>query len=286
MQELGIGSGRIELMHRLNHAWRVVGTGISFAVFGIGGLLLRVLIFPTLQWYVRDPLRQRHVARRWVQRSFVVFIALMRRLGVLTWELHGGERLHRKGLLILTNHPTLIDVVFLVSLLPNANCVVKSAAARNPFFRGPVQACGYIANDDSTGLIDDCIAAVHAGDNLVIFPEGTRSTPGQPLRLQRGAARIAIRGGLNVTPVRIDCTPPALTKGQKWYRVPPRRFHVRIDVGSDLPTAPFLVNKNTVSETLMARQLTKYLTDYFSGVALHASVGTGNQGAHHLIAGA
>ena len=134
--------------------------------------------------------------------------------------------LQRNGLLILANHPTLIDVVLLVSLLPNADCVVKHAVARNPFMRGPVRAAGYVANSDGAGLVDDCIAAVHAGGNLVIFPEGTRTEPGQPLRLQRGAANIAVRGRLDITPVRITCTPLTLTKGQKWYRVPSRRFHV------------------------------------------------------------
>jgi 1-acyl-sn-glycerol-3-phosphate acyltransferase len=221
-----------------------------------------------------------------VRRSFAGHIELMRRLGVLTWEVHGGERLQRAGLLVLANHPTLIDVEFLVSLLPNADCVAKAAVARNPFFRSPVRACGYIVNDGATALIDDCIAAVRAGGNLVIFPEGTRSAPGQPPRLQRGAAHIAVRGGLNITPVRIDCSPPTLTKGQKWYRIPPRRFHVRIEVGEDLAIGPYLTQHGAPSENLAARRLTEYLTHYFFGKALHASVGTGNQGADRLFAGA
>jgi len=276
---------RPKFAQRLNYSWRVVATGISFAAFGIGGLLLRVLIFPPLHWCVRDPLHRQRIARRWVQRSFVLFIELMRRLGVLTWEVHGRERLQREGLLILANHPTLIDVVFLVSLLSNTNCVVKSAAARNPFFRGPVRACGYIANGDSMGLIDDCIAAVRAGDNLLIFPEGTRSVPGQSLRLQRGAAHIAVRGKLNITPVRIDCTPPTLTKGQKWYRISPRRFHVRIEVGSDFAIGSFLIGEKPARESLIVRQLTEYLRDYFSGAVSHASVGARTQSAHHFLVG-
>ena len=93
----------------------------------------------------------------------------------MTYQIEGGERLQRDGLLVLANHPTLIDVVCLISLLPNADCVVKRAVARNPFMRGPVRAAGYISNDDGAGLVDDCVAAVHAGGTLVIFPEGTRS---------------------------------------------------------------------------------------------------------------
>ena len=161
-------------------------------------------------------------------------------------------------------HPTLIDVVCLISLLPNADCVVKRAVACNPFMRGPVRAAGYISNDDGAGLVEDCIAAVRAGGSLVIFPEGTRSVPGKPLRLQRGAANIAVRGELDVTPVHIRCSPETLGKGQKWYRVPPRRFHVRIEVGEAIQIHPFLVDTPTSKgDALAARRLTDHLTHYF-----------------------
>ena len=245
----------------LGRAWRVLATGASFAAFGLGGLLLGALIFPLLL-LVPEP---RPLARRLVQRSFAMHVWLMRVLGVMTWEVVGRERLQRDGLLILANHPTLIDVVLLVSLLPNATCVVKRQVASNPFMRGPVRASGYIANDDGVGLVDDCIAAVRAGSNLVIFPEGTRTVPGQALRLQRGAANIAVRGRLDITPVRVTCTPPTLVKGQKWYRVPSRRFHIRIEVGEDLPIAPFLVDADGIAQgdVLVARRLTDYLTRYF-----------------------
>ncbi|MGB3394454.1 MAG: lysophospholipid acyltransferase family protein [Stenotrophomonas sp.] len=247
---------------RLNHAWRVLGTGLSFLAFGVGGLL-GGLLFPLLL-LIGDCQRRQCVSRRLVQRSFAAHVGIMRKLGVLTWEISGRERLQRDGLLILANHPTLIDVVLLVSLLPNADCVVKQAVARNPCMRGPVRATGYIANDDGVGLVDDCIAAVHAGGNLVIFPEGTRSVPGQPPKLQRGAANIAVRGGLDITPVRITCTPPTLSKGQKWYRVPSRRFHVQVEVGEDIPIAPFLTEAGTPrGEALAARRVTDHLTRYF-----------------------
>ncbi len=248
---------------RLNHGWRVLATGISFAAFGVGGLLLGGLLLPLLL-LIRCPRRQRALARRLVQLSFAGHIGLMHRLGVLTYEIHGRERLQRRGLLVLANHPTLIDVVFLVSLLPNADCVVKRAVACNPFMRGPVRAAGYIANDDGAGLVDDCIAAVRAGGTLVIFPEGTRSVPGQPSRLQRGAANIAVRGGLDITPVHITCVPATLGKGQKWYLVPSRRFHVRIEVGEDIAIAPFLAQAGTPKgEALAARHVTDHLTHYF-----------------------
>lgn len=247
---------------RFNHAWRIVGTAISFAVFGLGGLLLGLLVFPLLRLFVRDPVRQGRIARALIRRSFAGHIGLMHRLGVLSYELHGLERLDRRGLLVLANHPTLIDVVFLVSLIPQADCVVKARLLANPFTRWPVKATGYICNHSGAGLVEDCIRTVHSGRNLVIFPEGTRTPRGELLGpLQRGAANIAVRGRTDVTPVLVTCQPRTLAKGEKWYRVPSRRFHVRIEVLPDIPVAPFL--DGAASEALAARHLSESLDHFF-----------------------
>lgn len=259
MREAGPATAASGLLRR---GWRIVATGLSFAAFGLGGVLLWALAFPLLQLCVRDALRRQRRARRLVQRSFATHIELMRVLGVLTYEIRGRERLQREGLLILANHPTLIDVVFLIAQLPNADCIVKSSLARNLFTRGPVRATGYVCNDDGAALVDDCIAAVRAGSNLVIFPEGTRSRRDAPLRLQRGAANIAVRGQLNITPVRISCQPMTLGKGEKWYRVPARRFHIVVDIQPDLAIAPWL--DGAPGEAMAARQLTDHLTHYFA----------------------
>ncbi len=257
----------------LDRGWRVIGTGLSFAAFGLGGLLLRVLVFPMMRLLTRDKSELERRARAMIRISFAVHIGIMCRLGVMTCEIRGLERLHRRGLLVLANHPTLIDVVLLVSRLPNADCVVKSKLANNPFTRGPVRATGYICNDDGAALIDDCIASVRSGYNLLIFPEGTRTPRGELLGpLQRGAANIAVRGGLDVTPVVIRCEPRTLGKGEKWYRVPVRRFHLSVDVLPDLPVAPFLADGSP--EPLAARHLTTALADIFRGELLRAGAGT------------
>jgi len=47
----------------------------------------------------------------------------------------GIKRLQNAGaVLVLANHPTYIDFVVLLSLTPNANCVVKSEHWDNPVF--------------------------------------------------------------------------------------------------------------------------------------------------------
>ena len=198
----------------LNRAWRIVATGFCFFVFGSGGALLGLFGMPILLFFVRDPARRVRVSRFIVHHFFRFFIGLMNFVRVLSYEVHGVERLQRPGLLILANHPTLIDVIFIISLIPQSGCVVKSALVRNPFTKAPVRAAGYITNDTGLALVEDCRAALASQETLVIFPEGTRTPLSGEVQLQRGAANVAIRCRKAVTPVVIQVNPRTLTKGQ------------------------------------------------------------------------
>ncbi|GGI54281.1 lysophospholipid acyltransferase family protein [Oxalicibacterium solurbis] len=242
--------------------WRVVATGFSFLVFGIGGLMLRAIVFPLLNMVVWKRDAQISIARTTIRLAFRSFIGLMNGLGVLRYEIIGLRRLERTGLLILANHPTLIDTVFLMAFVRNADCIVKGRLWKNPFTRGPVQAAGYINNDAGEALIADCIASLLKGNNLIIFPEGTRTPPDGDIQLKRGAANIAVRGVRDVTPVVINCQPLTLGKGEKWWQVPKERACFRIEVQEDIVIDRFI--DNDASEAMAARRLTNYLQSYFT----------------------
>jgi 1-acyl-sn-glycerol-3-phosphate acyltransferase len=255
---------------RLNRGWRVLATGFSFVCFGIGGLLLGGVVFPLLLAVVRDRRRRSVVARWTIHHLFRLFVAMICGLGLCSLEVHGRERLHRRGLLILASHPSLIDVVFLMALVRHADCIVKAALLRNPFTRGPVRAAGFVCNDSGPGLIDDCVASVRAGNNLIVFPEGTRTPAGAALgRLQRGAANLAVRGELAITPVRITCSQQMLGKNDKWWRVPRRAGHFVIDVGADIPIASHLAAEG--AQALAARRLNDELARHLGAERPHAA---------------
>lgn len=246
----------------LERSWRIFATALAFSAFGLGGLVLGLAFFPLLHLCVRQSAHKTRMARLTIHYAFKLFIELMRVLGILRYSIRGLEKLHRPGRLILANHPTLIDVVFLISLVKNADCVVKAGLARNPFTRGPIKGTAYIFNNSGAQLIDDCIASVQAGNDLIIFPEGTRTATDGSMKLQRGAANIALRGQCDITPVTIRCQPLSLTKGLPWWKVPASRMIFTLDIGDDIAVAPFLEQAGGET-TLAARQLTQYLHDYF-----------------------
>ncbi|STQ91324.1 lysophospholipid acyltransferase family protein [Iodobacter fluviatilis] len=246
----------------LERSWRIFATALAFSAFGLGGLALGLVFFPLLHLCVRQSAHKTRLARLTIHYAFKFFIELMRILGILRYSIRGIEKLQRPGRFILANHPTLIDVVFLISLVKNADCVVKAGLAQNPFTRGPIKGTAYICNNSGSQLIDDCIASVHAGNDLIIFPEGTRTATDGSMKLQRGAANIALRGQCDITPVTIRCQPLSLTKGLPWWKVPASRMIFTLDIGDDIAVAPFL--EQAGGETaLAARQLTQYLHDYF-----------------------
>jgi 1-acyl-sn-glycerol-3-phosphate acyltransferase len=244
----------------VNYCWRLIATGGCFAIFSFGGFLLWLLVFPSLRLFSAT---RRSERIRWViHRSFRAFLRLMESVGIMRMEVDGGDRLREcGGSLVLANHPTLIDVVALVSLMPSTSCVVKEALRNDPFLGGVVRSAGYLSNSDADGLVEDCARDLRAGRPLIVFPEGTRTWPGTPLRFLRGAAYIALRSGAPVLPVLIDCQPSTLTRKEKWYQIPSRPFRLRIKV-----LDPFPVDRRAASgeaQTLAARRLTRALQEFF-----------------------
>jgi 1-acyl-sn-glycerol-3-phosphate acyltransferase len=246
---------------RANYYWRLAATGGCFAVFGIGGLVLSLFVFPLL---LLASARTRARQARWIiHKSFGFFMTLMERVGIMRLEVIGGDRLRMcRNTLVLANHPTLIDVVALVSLMPEASCVVKRALWKNPFLGGVVRAADYVRNSEPETLIDDCASDLADGNPMLIFPEGTRTLPGKALHFLRGPAHIALKSGMPILPVVIVCRPTTLTKQERWWQIPNRRFHLRIEVMQ--PISPRGWVQSGVAQSISARKLTQALEAYFT----------------------
>ena len=258
-------------MQRFEYYWRLAGTGLSFSLFGIGGIVLSVTLFPLVHLLSSTRTEANHRCQYIVHLSFRAFIWSMRSLGILTYEVAGEEKLRAGGnRLIVANHPSLIDVVFIIAMLPRTFCVVKQAAWSNPFMAGVMWATGYIPNDNPVRFIDACVACLARGENLVVFPESTRTVPGQPMKLRRGAASIIAKSRRPFVPIAISSHPTTLTKAEKWYQIPACRAHFKITVGDSIDPSPTIIEGEASS--LASRRINRLLKSILvEGVELHAS---------------
>lgn len=218
------------LPSRLNRLWRQVAAGFCFTVFGIGAVVVGSVLIPLARLPVRDAGRRQAVSRAIIRGGMRLFWRTMLVLRLFRCEVRGLEHLRGERILIVANHPTLIDAVLLLGLTEDAVVVAKRALAENPITGPAVRGAGYIVNADGPVLVADAARVFARHGRVLMFPESTRTPPGGVVRLQRGAANIAVRTGCRVVVVTIRVSNPLLYKGAAWHEMPIEmpRFDVEI----------------------------------------------------------
>jgi len=249
-----------ELAARLiDRLWRLLATGFAFAAFFCGGALLAAFVFPWLVIGQRKPAAR---IQEFLRNVFSFFLWLLQILGILRLDIQGGERLAScRGRLIVANHPTLLDVVFLMTLVPRASCIVKSELWHSRYLGGVMRAAGYIRNDlPAEELVRQCRNVLDDGGNLIVFPEGTRTQPDQRPRFLRGFANIAILAEADIQLVVISCAPLTLTKGEPWYRIPPRQPRFCVEIAHEIDVRNFRAERE---RGIGSRRLTRSLENFY-----------------------
>ncbi len=259
---IGNSSGHCELPADRTSFWRSTGAGLCFAGFSLITLLATPLVVTLGLLSSPDPAvrarRTRHFASWWFRR----LLGGIRVLGLVEFHIENPAALPARaaGRLIIANHPSLIDAIVLLAYLPDARCITKHRFAHYSLFALCARLSGYIDNADPLSMIDLCREARMRNEPVLIFPEGTRTRPGVPLSLHRGAAQIALRAGFEVLPIQIECNPPMLTHSRPWYRMPQGRVEYRLGVGR--PVSPGeLAAIEAVPPAIAARRLTQAFTD-------------------------
>ncbi len=255
-----VSSACLRLFSSFAYFYRVFATGVCYVTFGLLAIVIWSVGFPLISVLVEKPKRliTAHLVAHY---CFRFFIGWMKLLGVLSYEIIGEHRLNYPGCLIVANHPSLIDIVFLISRVSNAVCIVRKELLNNPFMSRAIKHGGYVVNRDPDALILDCELVLKRQMSLIVFPQGTRTPLTSKIKFQRGSARIALQVQTRIIPVYIECTPPHLMKGQQWYNVPRSRPHYRIFVGDIINPAEHV---DSLLPSLASRQLTRYLENYFA----------------------
>jgi 1-acyl-sn-glycerol-3-phosphate acyltransferase len=126
---------------------------------------------------------------------------------------------------------------------------------------GLAKIAGLMRNVEGPELIRKSIESINSGDNLIIFPEGTRTKVLGEVVFKRGAAYIAIKGGFDITPVLIVTSEPVLRKDHGWYKVPLNKPLFTVSVMEEIKvSAKVRVEDDLI---LTAEELTEYLEEYY-----------------------
>jgi 1-acyl-sn-glycerol-3-phosphate acyltransferase len=186
----------------------------------------------TLPLLLGPPTAARGVARLWAR----ITLALLRVVCGIRVEVRGAEHIPPGACVIAAKHQSAFDTVVWLALLPNVAYVLKKELLAIPLYGWLAKHAGMIPVDRAgggaalRGMLRAATTALAEGRQVVIFPEGTRTAPGQRIPYQPGVVAIAGASPAPVIPVATD-------SGRLWGR---RAFLkrpgvIRISVMPSLP---------------------------------------------------
>jgi len=219
------------------YAYRVLGKWFLFFIFGLGSLVLVIAVFPFMRLLFHPRERFKKYGRRFVSACMRFFISIMHFIGVVNIETDNRESYRKlSSKIVVANHPSLLDIVMLFSLIPNADCIVNTNLDRNFIVKGIIRQLYILNSLDLEKILLACAESLKQGNCLIIFPEGTRTPRQGKIILKKGAARIALYSGCNIVPMHIGGTDKyGLGKKDPWTGFNPReRYVYSISMGNEI----------------------------------------------------
>lgn len=207
--------------------WHIFAKILSFALFGIGTVMISIVAFPVMKLLFWGKKRFKKAARRFICAMFRFFTWYMIILRAVRVKVFDKQKLKKLGgCVVVANHPSLLDVVMLISRIPNADCVVNASLSGKNIVHVITRAL-YISNNlPYEQLREKCVQTVKDGNALIIFPEGTRSLPSGQNHYKKGAARVALAAGCPIVPVFMGGNDKVgLRKHDPMFKYNPRQIY-------------------------------------------------------------
>lgn len=170
-----------------------------YIFFGLGALVMGILVLPVERVFIHPNYRFRQVGRKTITSAYRLVLWYCKLLGIIHIRKDKLNLAGLEGKIVAPNHPSLLDVVVLFSILPGANCIVRGNLTNS--IVGLIIKALYIANNENINKLKiDCKESLDRKETLIIFPEGTRTIKDTPITLRRGTAYISLYANAPIVP--------------------------------------------------------------------------------------
>jgi 1-acyl-sn-glycerol-3-phosphate acyltransferase len=205
LARLALSGARVQLGRLRRAAWAPLYSGYVWSIFGLIGvpLWLAVALLPGIA-------RRRRIARAAARLMFRCAGLPLRTAGLE--HLTGGGGAGRVGCLVAVNHASYLDAVALTAMLPPAFAFVAKRELDDSFLsRVMMRRLGTLLVErfdtvQSAGEVPRAVAALAAGESLVIFPEGTFRRVHGLRSFRLGAFLAAAQAGVPIVPAALRGT--------------------------------------------------------------------------------
>jgi long-chain acyl-CoA synthetase len=169
-----------------------------------------------------------------------------------------------RNLLVVANHASHIDFGLVGYALGATGRELVVLAAKDYFFNNNIRR--FIATNFTRLIpfdreraqlesLDEAMAELAAGRSVLMFPEGTRSPDGAIYDFKSGVGYLALNGGCDVLPIRIDGTHAVLGKGS----LMPRRAPVELRIGTVITNTDLRTMAENIEGAGAYRQVADHL---------------------------
>ena len=173
-------------------------------VFLAGQILSAVLVSPVALLCLALPsLPRARIIACWARFN----IWSLKHVCGITCEVIGAENIPARPAVLIANHQSAWETLYFQLLFPPQSYILKWQLLWIPFFGWGLAANRPVAINRTRKtraleqLLKQGATRLAEGRWLVVFPEGTRSPPGNPGKFQPGGAMIAAKTGAPVVPV-------------------------------------------------------------------------------------
>lgn len=111
---------------------------------------------------------------------------------------------------------------------------MKDKLMNNFLLGSAARLAGFIPNTSSLQTILKARNELHDNSNLIIFPEGSRTTDVKEFRCHPGVALIAKNAQVDIQTVILEFKPCYLGKNWPWYQPPSLPLHITAKLGKTI----------------------------------------------------
>lgn len=240
-----------------NPLWRLYEVFVM--VFGLGLLavicLLSIPLFLLL--FITLPRRwHRAVSRRIIRWGFQAYLRTLHWVCQIRTDLHELDGLQDEGpLIIIANHPSLLDAVMLLSCSSKATCVLKASLLHNPLYGVGARMARYVSNENPRRMIEGACRELEHGAHFILFPEGGRSREFPISSLSGACILMSKKSQVPMQTVILEFSTPYLGKHWGLFTPPVLPLTIRARLGRRFAPPELTAQALTELETYFRSEL-------------------------------
>ena len=233
---------------------------ICFFLFGVGTIVMGNIIFPLIKVLMPEKYKLQSYSNV-IRKSWNFFIKFLVFIKIINVKIKDIEKIKNiKNSIIVSTHPSFIDGVILISLIPNTTCLVAERLSTNFITKNIVNTMFIISGVSLDNIVDEATKMLGKGFNVLIFPSGKRHRINEYPKIRKGAALIAIKSKKDIIPIKLTTDIDFLQINEPVNKPVSKQVEYCVDVLPKICVKDYII-KYDEDELIQKREITKDISN-------------------------